>query len=228
MFLLNMVKSFFGLTFLRTRNYEALQGRVNDLEVNLNQMRDSTTYLQSQLSEEEQRRLKAEDAERDALEIAQTYLLEKQRASLETNELRRALENTAKSESDGFSNDELNILRKYIIPQASITLPKDKIKTGGYHDCPRGTNKFLERVAKCPYVSHVKRVRTTANGVKLTHMRKVGNNDDNGSTNNLGYKIAAVYVNDTGVEVEITTTATSDVQLEFVYRLLRKELRLKD
>jgi hypothetical protein len=218
-----MIKSFLGL--VKLTDYTSLEKIKTSLESEKTTLQSENSRLIRQLGNAELNlRTELEQKEKtfqkvnETLVLAESCLKEKEELEERYKLVRKLLETAVK---DGYrlSNLEKNLLLEYLPPICDIP-PEKKIKYGSEHHFPRGTDTFLLKVASCPYVSEVKRGVTNRTAVKNTQLKKV---NENGT-----YDLRAVYVHKGGVEVEIITTAKDSMQLDFVYRLIREELKINN
>ena len=156
----------------------------------------------------------------ESMALAESYLKDQKDVEKRYMEVSRLLTERLRN-GNGLPNYEKEILFKHFIPSICEIPHNEKILLGSYHTYPRGTDKFLDKASKCPYVREVKRVRTIEHGAKKGTLRIIRESEEE-RTN--GYKIMAVYVNQTGAEVQITTTAKNSIQHEYAYRVLSKDL----
>ncbi|HLC78516.1 MAG TPA: hypothetical protein VJH92_05300 [Candidatus Nanoarchaeia archaeon] len=227
---MGLIDRLFGIKVVKTKDYTSLGESLINLEQEKTRIEDEKinaevekNRLIRELNQSERSKNLAIQEMQEAMALAESYLKDQKEAEKRYQEAHRLLSGVVRN-GNHLSKTEKLVLEEYIIPCVSDTTPGDKISLGSYHSYPRGTDKFIEKISKCPYVSEVKRLRSIGPGAKKATLRII---EEPQELRKNGYKIMAVYVNQTGAEIQITTTAKNDVQHEYVYRVLLKELNLE-
>lgn len=217
----------FGVTILGTRNYNLLK----DLPKAYSLIKKLYDKSSQDLNEKTNERFQAQkDLERsnelkdlaiinmqEAYALAESYLGDKKTAEEQQKELSRLLREAIKN-GKRLSKIENLVINEEIIPLICCTPYGNKITYAGDHVSPRGGEKFAEKVAKCPYVFKVTKVGVIKN-IRKDRLKKSGKND---------HTLEAIFTDKTrGARIEILTTAKTEIQQEFIYRILKRELRIK-
>ena len=213
-----MVKNILELTFIKTSNYDSLKRMRDKAEKELEKQGKTLTQAQKDLEAANKKRNLAVREIKDYVDIVEVYLGDKQQAEAQYKELSRILKETVKS-GKRLSKIENLVINEEIIPPVCSTPYKDKISYASDHVSPRGGERFVERIAECPYVSKVTRIKLIKN-IRSDRLKKIENNGK--------YTLQAVFTDKTREDcVEIMTTAKTEIQQDFIYRLLKREMKIK-
>jgi len=201
-----MSRRFFGL--IRYKWYREQEERANSLETELEEIR-------GQFEEQDKESVRLRGIAEENIELAEDCLREKEEAERKFAEIQRVL-STRTERSMNLSSHELDVLSSYIPPPSQSPYIEKILYPRQGHSVPNYVARFLEKVAKCPYVSRVKYVENVGS-VKKSRMER-----DN------QYEIRIIYAHhdNFGSRIIIETTAKDDRQMDFVMDLLKRELKL--
>ena len=211
-----MPKSLFGL--IRYKWYRIMEGELRGVRGELEVVEADLEKVRLELERErkgnEAESQKLRGVAEESIEIAEQYLKEMEDTKNKYSEFERLLSAAIKDDAH-FSPHEMIVLRSYVPPVCTRPY-KEKLWYGASHShMPKGFKAFMEKIAKCPYVSRVSFVKNIGSAKKSYIEHINGNSMD------------IIYANDNfGTKLTVNTMANNGKQSEFVADLLRRELKL--
>lgn len=156
----------------------------------------------------------------ESFSLAESYLKEKVEMEKEYKEISKILDSSIKNGTK-LSKLEKSIISKDILSPICLKSKEDKLKYGSVHGShPKGNEKFMKKIAKNQYVSEARR--------KTNRQSEEGNKIRKLALENGGFKFEIIYFLGHGLCIEVSTTAKTELQRDFLYLLLKKELKIKN
>lgn len=215
-----MAKSFMGITFLKTAEYEDLleqNKKASDYEnirKHANQLEDSLGNIKLSLQQEVSQKKMAVKEMGEYSQLADSYLDDQKKTEAKYCEITRILSEAIEN-GTRLSKIENIVITKDILPPVCDTPYKEKVKYNASHHEIRGAKQFIEKVAEIPYVTKVS---------QIGQIRKIRKNRLKKSKDNGHLAFDAVFTDKkSGSKIKILTTAKTPLQQDFLYQLLKRE-----